>query len=69
MTNSITQQDYDMIKAVDVHAIKYYEDTSNWDVWIECYDLDEKRIIILGALNVGDAIARAGKALKHVSIY
>ena len=67
MTTSI--EDYSMIKAVDAHAVEYYEDDSNWDVWVECYSLDEKRAIILGALDVGDAIARAGKSLKNISIY
>ena len=70
MSNTMTLTEMNWINSVDIHANKYYNDEgTNWDVWVECYDDADKLTVIRTAIDSGDAIAKAGKELRRVSIY
>jgi len=53
----------ELVKAVDAHAIRHYED--GWDIWVECMEHNEKVELLSGCTTEKSAVLKAAETVKE----
>mgnify|MGYP006398430687 FL=1 len=67
MPKLTNEQMNELIKHVDTHAIKHYNE--GWDQWIECLEFDDKAKILKDCITYKQALLTASETVQEQCEY